>query len=149
MNLQKIKLGSKRKLNIRTIKPVSYTHLGFSMVGYLSSEVREAQDRVRTALRNSGYRLQAKKITVNLSPADIRKEGTAYDLSIAVAVLGSYGIISTELFKDAVMIGELGLDGTVKPVDVYKRQFIMNWKGFIFDEEHRQTCERRTWLWLF
>lgn len=89
---------------------------GFSMVGYLSSEVREAQDRVRTALRNSGYRLQAKKITVNLSPADIRKEGTAYDLSIAVAVLGSYGIISTELFKDAVMIGELGLDGTVKPV---------------------------------
>ena len=92
---------------------------GFSMVGYLSSEVREAQDRVRTALRNSGYRLQAKKITVNLSPADIRKEGTAYDLSIAVAVLGAYGIISTELFKDAVMIGELGLDGTVNRSTVF------------------------------
>ena len=53
------------------------------MVGYLASEVREAQDRVRTALKNSGFRLPARKVTVNLSPADLRKEGTAFDLPIA------------------------------------------------------------------
>lgn len=89
---------------------------GFSMVGYLAAEVKEAQDRVRTALRNSGFRLQAKKITVNLSPADIRKEGTAYDLPIAVAVLASYGMIEPESIKHSVLIGELGLDGEIKAV---------------------------------
>ncbi|MBT9778297.1 YifB family Mg chelatase-like AAA ATPase [Clostridium sp. MCC353] len=89
---------------------------GFSMVGYLAAEVKEAQDRVRTALRNSGFRLQAKKITVNLSPADIRKEGTAYDMPVAVAVLASYGMIEPESIKHSVLIGELGLDGEIKAV---------------------------------
>ena len=60
---------------------------GFIMVGYLASEVREAQDRVRTALKNSGFRLPARKVTVNLSPADLRKEGTAFDLPIALAAV--------------------------------------------------------------
>ena len=55
---------------------------GFSISGQLASEVRESQERVRTALKNSGFRLPAKKITVNLSPAGIRKGGTAYDLSL-------------------------------------------------------------------
>lgn len=63
----------------------------FSMVGYLASEVREAQDRVRTALRNSGYALPPKHITVNLAPGDIRKSGTRFDLPIAAAVMASYG----------------------------------------------------------
>lgn len=58
----------------------------FSMVGYLSTQVREAQDRVRTALKNSGIYLQPKKITVNLSPADLHKSGTGFDLPIAVAI---------------------------------------------------------------
>lgn len=89
---------------------------GFSMVGYLASEVKEAQDRVRTALKNSGFRLQAKKVTVNLSPADIRKEGTAYDLPIAVAVLGAYGVLEPEVLKHSLLIGELGLDGEIKAV---------------------------------
>ena len=62
---------------------------GFVMVGYLGSGVREAQDRVRTALKNSGYRLAPKKITVNLAPADIRKSGSGFDLPIAVAVMAS------------------------------------------------------------
>ena len=63
---------------------------GFSMVGYLASEVREAQDRVRTALRNSGYQLQPRKITVNLAPGDIRKSGAGFDLPIAMAVMAAY-----------------------------------------------------------
>ena len=58
----------------------------FSMVGFLSSEVREAQDRVRTALKNSGIQLPPKRITVNLAPADVRKSGSGFDLPIAVAI---------------------------------------------------------------
>lgn len=89
---------------------------GVTMVGYLSAEVREAQDRVRTALRNSGFRLPAKKITINLSPAGIRKEGTAFDLPIAVAILAASGILESEGLEDCVISGELGLDGSIKPV---------------------------------
>lgn len=89
---------------------------GFSMVGYLSSQVREAQDRVRTALRNSGFRLPAKKVTINLSPADIRKEGTAFDLPIAISILSASCHISSSALMDCVISGELGLDGTIKPV---------------------------------
>lgn len=89
---------------------------GFSISGQLALAVREAQDRVRTALRNSGFRLPAKKITVNLSPAGVRKGGTAYDLPIAVAILGAYGLVNTECLKNSMVIGELGLDGSVKHV---------------------------------
>lgn len=90
---------------------------GFQLVGYLAAEVKEAQDRVRTALKNEGFRLSAMKITVNLSPANVRKEGTAFDLPIAMAVLASYGQIAyTDILADSAFIGELGLDGSVKPV---------------------------------
>lgn len=89
---------------------------GFTMVGYLSAEVREAQDRVRTALKNSGFRLPSKKVTINLSPADIRKEGTSFDLPIAMAVLAAFGIISQKVLKNRVFSGELGLNGEIKPV---------------------------------
>lgn len=91
----------------------------FVMVGYLSGEVREAQERVRTALKNSGHRLPPRRVTINLSPADIKKEGTAYDLAIAAAVLCSLGEISPEnqeKIDEWAFIGELGLDGSVKPV---------------------------------
>lgn len=86
---------------------------GFSMVGYLASEVREAQERVKTALRNSGYRLAPKKITVNLAPADIRKSGSGIDLPVAVAVMAAYGLISGDLLEGVFLAGELSLDGSI------------------------------------
>lgn len=90
---------------------------GFQLVGYLASEVKEAQDRVRTAVKNAGFRLPAMKVTVNISPANIRKQGTAFDLPIAVAVMASYGQIDAAgLLETSAFIGELGLDGSVKPV---------------------------------
>lgn len=89
---------------------------GFTMVGYLASEVKEAHERVRTALRNSGFRLPPKKITINLSPADIRKEGTAYDLPIAVAVLAAAGAVDPCTLKQYAFIGEVGLNGELKPL---------------------------------
>ncbi len=88
----------------------------FNISGQLSTEVRESQNRVRTALKNAGFRLPAKKITVNLSPAGIRKAGTAFDLAIAAAVLGAFGLLSVENLKNSMVVGELGLDGRVKPV---------------------------------
>ncbi|SES62597.1 YifB family Mg chelatase-like AAA ATPase [[Clostridium] polysaccharolyticum] len=89
----------------------------FQLVGYLGSQVKEARERVRIALKNSGYKLPVKKITVNLSPADIRKEGTAFDLAIAISLLCSMGAVSAERLKNILLVGELGLDGTVHDVN--------------------------------
>lgn len=85
----------------------------FNMVGFLASEVREASDRVRTALRNAGYIIPPKKITVNLSPADVRKEGSAFDLPISIALLTAYGYIPEEYTRGILFIGELSLNGDV------------------------------------
>lgn len=88
----------------------------FHMVGYLSSEVKEAGERVRTAIHNSGFLLPPKKIIINLSPADVRKKGSAFDLPIAVSVLASLGYVSDKKLKNTLFIGELGLDGKVRKV---------------------------------
>ena len=88
----------------------------FSMVGYLSSEVREAQDRVRTALRNTGIPIPARRITVNLAPADMKKGGSGFDLPIAAAVLGAMGRIDPAVLSGVLMIGELSLNGEIGPV---------------------------------
>lgn len=86
-----------------------------TLVGLLSSEVKEAKDRVRIAIKNSGYKLKPKKITINLSPADIKKEGTGFDLAIAMSILVCQEIIPN-IFKDTLIIGELGLSGEIKGV---------------------------------
>lgn len=88
----------------------------FHMVGFLASEVREAQDRVRAALRNSGISIGAKHITVNLAPADLRKEGAAFDLPIAVAVLSAFGLFPPEHTERTLFLGELSLSGELRPV---------------------------------
>lgn len=89
---------------------------GFDMVGMLGSEVKEARERVRVALKNTGIRVPPVHITVNLSPADVRKEGTAFDLPIAVGVLTSLQLIAEANTKDMLFLGELGLNGEVKAV---------------------------------
>ena len=89
---------------------------GLILVGYLASEVREGGDRVRTAIKNLGLSLPPKKITINLSPADFRKEGTGFDLAIAAAILSAYGGFRAKDLEDAVLFGELGLDGTVRGI---------------------------------
>ena len=88
----------------------------FSMVGYLNSQVKEAQERVWTALRNTGYTFPARRITVNLSPADIRKEGTRFDLPIAAALLCAFGYLDQKAVQGVCMAGELSLNGQLKPV---------------------------------
>ncbi len=88
----------------------------FEMVGFLASEVKEARERVRTALRNSGFLLPPKRITVNFTPADIRKSGSGFDLPIAVAVLCAMGSLADAAVHEFFVIGEVGLNGKVQPV---------------------------------
>lgn len=88
----------------------------FTMVGFLSTQVREAQERVRTAMKNAGLPLEPKRITVNLSPADMRKSGTAFDLPIALALAASYGKVDENRLKSLLVAGELSLNGEVLPV---------------------------------
>ncbi len=88
----------------------------FNMVGLLSSEIREAKERVERAFLNSGFELPARKITVNLSPASIRKQGSGFDVPIAVAILTSLGLIKEEALKNKLFIGELSLDGHINKV---------------------------------
>ena len=88
----------------------------FHMVGFLSACVKEAGERVRTALKNSGFQIPPKKITINLSPADIRKEGTAYDLPIAIGIMVSMGLIPNDKIENTLIMGELGLDGRINAV---------------------------------
>lgn len=88
----------------------------FSMVGFLGNEVKEASERVRNAIRNAGVLIPAKRITINLSPADMRKSGTAFDLPIAAAVLASLGQIPAESLSQVFMAGELSLNGEVNGI---------------------------------
>lgn len=86
------------------------------MVGSAGHEVKEAKERVRVALKNMNISIPPLRITINLSPADMPKEGTGYDLPIAVALLTALGYISEEHIKNVLIVGELGLDGEIKPV---------------------------------
>ena len=88
----------------------------FHMVGYLSSEVKEASERVRTAIRNSGMKLPAKKIIVNLAPATVRKRGASFDLPIALAVLAAMNYVPEEALKGVAVIGEVSLEGKIRGV---------------------------------
>ena len=89
----------------------------FDMVGHLAPEVREGKERVRTALHSIGIILPAKRITINLSPAHIRKSGTGFDLPIAIAIMQSLGLVTKEACEDKLFIGELSLNGQILPVN--------------------------------
>lgn len=88
----------------------------FSIVGLPDTSVKEAKDRVISAIKNSRFNFPAKKITVNLAPADIKKEGSAFDLPIALGILACNKIIEKESLKNICVVGELSLDGTLRPV---------------------------------
>jgi len=88
----------------------------FSTVGLPDNAVKESKDRVKAAVKNSGYAFPAKRITVNLAPADIKKEGTNFDLPLALGVLLAEGFIKRDNLDDFLFVGELSLDGSIRPV---------------------------------
>ena len=101
---------------IRVEADVSNGLPGAVMVGYLAGQVRETMDRVRTALKNSGFALEPKKITVNLAPAGFKKEGNFFDLPVALTILSSYSLLEEKQTEGLLVVGELGLNGEVCPV---------------------------------
>lgn len=109
-------LAGIRAVPIRVEVDISAGMPAFEMVGFLASEVREARERVRTALHNCGIALPAKRITVNLSPANIRKSGTGFDVAIAVALLAAMGLVDGARTADTLYVGELNLRGDILPV---------------------------------
>lgn len=91
--------------------------IGFHLVGLPDSAVKESQQRIETALKIYGYKIPGRKVVVNMAPADIRKEGSAYDLTLAIAILAaSEQIAGGESLDDYYIIGELSLDGTLQPI---------------------------------
>lgn len=90
---------------------------GFEIVGLPDTSIREAKERVKTAIKNSGYELQSRKIVVNLAPADTKKEGSFFDLPIAIGVLNCTEYLEKDRLEDIAFIGELSLDGKINKVD--------------------------------
>lgn len=88
----------------------------FSVVGLPDATVKESRDRVRSALKNTGFHFPAKKITVNLAPANIKKEGSGLDLAMAIAILVAEDVIPSENVRGCVCVGELSLDGQIKAI---------------------------------
>nr|NQU94183.1 ATP-binding protein [Bacteroidota bacterium] len=90
--------------------------VNFFMVGLPDSAVKESQQRIESALRYNGFRLPGKKIVINMAPADIRKEGSAYDLTIATGILGASEQMNAKNIGDYIIMGELSLDGGLQPI---------------------------------
>ena len=88
----------------------------FATVGLPEGAVKESKDRIKSAIKNSGYEFPTRRITINLAPADIRKEGTAFDLPMAVGLLTATGLVPGERAARFLFMGELSLDGSIKPV---------------------------------
>ncbi|MFA5444593.1 MAG: magnesium chelatase domain-containing protein, partial [Bacteroidales bacterium] len=99
-----------------TIEADVSTGINFYLVGLPDSAVRESQQRISTAVQSVGLRIPCKRIVINMAPADIRKEGSAYDLPLALAVLAASEQIQAPMLGTTLCMGELALDGTVRPV---------------------------------
>lgn len=115
----------------------------FNIVGLPDSSIKESKDRVRVALINSGYKFPAGRITINLSPADLKKEGTQLDLPIAISLLASMGVINIA-YDDYIFLGELSLDGRVVPVRGALAMIIamreLGFKKFIIADANKDEC---------
>jgi len=85
------------------------------LVGLPDASIKESRERVRTAIKNSGYQLSQEKITINLAPAELKKEGAAFDLPIALGILAGHGIVPPERLNEFIFLGELALDGRLRP----------------------------------
>lgn len=127
-------------IEVSTGGPVGMGQIGYNLVGLPDNAVREGYQRIDAALTNTGYRLPRVKTIINMAPADIRKEGSAYDLPIAMGILGANGIIESNKWDSYLIMGELSLDGKLRPIkgalpiaiQARKDKF----KGFILPKEN-------------
>ena len=116
----------------------------FHLSGLADTAVKESYDRIKAAVSNIGYKMPTADITINLSPADIRKEGSGYDLPLAVGILAAHGKIENDTLGEYMMIGELGLDGSLKPISgalpVAIRARKENFKGLFVPKENAREA---------
>ena len=116
----------------------------FNIVGLPDASIKESKERVRAAIKNTGYEFPLNRITINLAPANIKKEGSQIDLSIAIGILLSNGAIKSKDLKDTVFLGELSLDGKVNEVDGLLPMVIsmreLNIKRFIIPYNNKGEC---------
>ncbi len=116
----------------------------FFLVGLPDNAVKESQHRIESALKTNGYKWPGKKIIINMAPADVRKEGSAYDLPLAIGILASSGQMEAEQLKDYLIMGELSLDGSINPIKgvlpiaIEARK--MGYKGFILPKENAREA---------
>ncbi len=105
-------------LEVTTVScEVSMTRgLQFHLTGLADTAVRESYDRIKAAMTNNGFKVPQMEITVNLAPADIKKEGSGYDLPLAIGILASDNKVSADRLNQYMMVGELGLDGRLQPI---------------------------------
>ena len=90
--------------------------IGYHLVGLPDNAIKESSYRISAALNNNGYKLPGKKITINMAPADMRKEGSAYDLTLAIGILAASNQIKSDKVGDYIIMGELSLDGSLQPI---------------------------------
>lgn len=124
--------------NLITVETDISGGINFSLVGLPDSAVKESQHRIESALNNNGYRIPGKKITINMAPADIRKEGSAYDLTLATGILAASGQIQSDIIDDFVIMGELSLDGGLQALkgvlSIAVRAWEEGFRGIILPE---------------
>ena len=120
------------------------TGIGMFLVGLPDNAVRESQERIRAAFGNSGFHMTGKKVVVNLSPADIRKEGSAYDLPIAIGILAASGQVTADRLDRYLIMGELSLDGSILPIKgalpIAIRAREEGFQGFILPEQNAREA---------
>lgn len=127
-----------------TIEVNEFKGINFHLVGLPDSAVKESQQRIYSAIRTNGYKIPGKKIVINMAPADIRKEGSAYDLPLAMGVLAATGEIQASGMENYVIMGELSLDGGLKPIKGVLPIAIQarkeDFKGFILPEKNAREA---------
>ena len=117
---------------------------GYHLVGLPDNAIKESSYRIAAALKNNGYSLPGKKITINMAPADLRKEGSAYDLTIAMGILAASAQIQTEILEDYLIMGELSLDGGLQPIKgvlpIAIKAREEGFKGFILPKQNAKEA---------
>jgi len=118
--------------------------VGYHLVGLPDNAIKESSHRISAALKNVGYKLPGKKITINMAPADLRKEGSAYDLTIAIGILAASNSIKAEDLHEYIIMGELSLDGSLKPLKgvlpIALQAVEEGFKGIILPEQNAKEA---------
>ena len=127
-----------------TMEVVVTAGTNFFVVGLPDNAIKESQQRIEAALKSRGYRMPRTKVVVNMAPADIRKEGAAYDLPLALGILHASQQLQTELLGEYIIMGEMSLDGELRPIRGVLPIAIQarkeGFKGFILPRENAQEA---------